>query len=56
MKPLTATEIEKSWQKGCSCGKCEYCHLTEYLEARQRVIFDPLIKRTKQLIKEHRKG
>jgi len=49
-KPLTATEIKEGWEKGCSCGICEYCYIGKRIEAMQKAIFEPLIKRVKEIL------
>lgn len=49
-RPMTATEIEEGWEKGCNCGNCEYCYVGKDIENKQKLILEPLIKRVEELL------
>jgi len=49
-KPMTATEIREGWERGCSCGKCEYCYVQKKIETIQNGLLEPLIERVQELM------
>ena len=52
VEPLTATKIKENWAKGCDCNKCEYCYVKRSIRSKQKALFEPLIKRAKELLEK----
>ena len=48
---MTATKIKEGWAKGCDCDECNYCYVKRSIEAKQKALFEPLIKRAIELLR-----
>lgn len=54
-KTLTAKEIEENWEREHDFGcNCERCYIVNCIRVKQKAIFEPLIKRVQELLKNER--